>query len=58
MKNKQKQPNMKCMNVMQCNANPWNKGKQKHKENGHKELWDEAQEPCQKDSIELSLLHP
>ena len=27
------------------------------KNNGHKEYRDEAQRPCQKDSIKLSLLH-
>ena len=32
--------------MYECNANPWNKRKQKHKENSHKEFWDEAQEPC------------
>ena len=43
---------------MLCNANPKNKGKQKlKKKNGHKGFWDEAQGPCQKDSIKLSLLH-
>ena len=28
------------------------------KKNGHKGFWDEAQEPCQKNSIRLRLLHP
>ena len=28
------------------------------KKNGHKKLRDEAQGPCQKNSIRLSLLHP
>ena len=34
------------------------KKKKKAKKNGHEEYWDEVQEPCQKDSIRLSLLHP
>ena len=32
--------------------------KKKKKNNGHKEYSNEAQGPCQKDSIRLSLLHP
>ena len=45
---------------MLCNANPRNKEKKKKKtkNNGHKEYSNEAQGPCQKDSIRLSLLHP
>ena len=44
---------------MLCNANPRNKKKNKKpKNNGHKENRNEAQGPCQKDSINLSLLHP
>ena len=41
------------------NANPKNKEKKKKekKKNGHKEQRDEAQGPCQKDSIRLSFLH-
>ena len=34
------------------------KRKKKTKNNGHKEYSNEAQGPCQKDSIRLSLLHP
>ena len=40
------------------NANPKNKENKTTKKNGHKEQRDEAQGPCQKDSIRLSLLHP
>ena len=44
---------------MLCNANPRNKKKNKKtKNNGHKGKSNEAQEPCQKDSIRSSLLHP
>ena len=43
---------------MLCNANPKKKKKKKAKKNGHKEQRDEAQKPCQKGSIRLSLLHP
>ena len=43
---------------MLCNANPKNKKTKQQKVNGHKEYSDEAQGPCQKDSIRLSLLHP
>ena len=47
---------MKCMNVMQCKSQK--QRKQKPKNNGHKEQSNKAQEPCQKDSIRSSLLHP
>ena len=43
---------------MLCNANPRNNENKKPKNNGHKEQSSEAQGPCQKDSIRLSLLHP
>ena len=44
---------------MLWNANPSNKKKNKKtKNNGHKGKNNEAQRPCQKDSIRLSLLHP
>ena len=43
---------------MLCNANPRNKENKKPKSNGQKEYSNEAQGPCQKDSIRLSLLHP
>ena len=48
---------------MKCNATPRDKRKKKHKNqrtknNGHKGKNNEAQGPCQKDSIRLSLLHP
>ena len=44
---------------MLCNANPRKQRKNKKpKSNGHKENSKEAQGPCQKDSIRLSLLHP
>ena len=45
----------------ECNATQIleTKGKtQKPKNNGHKEKSNEAQGPCQKDSVSLSLLHP
>ena len=43
---------------MLCNSNPRKTKKTKTtKKNGHKEKSDEAQGPCQKDSIRLSLLH-
>ena len=35
-----------------------NKKNQRTKNNGHKEKNNEAQGPCQKDSVRLSLLHP
>ena len=55
-----KTPRMKCMNVMQCNSQ---RQKRKTQKPRNKEQWsqrkgNEAQEPCQKDSISLSLLHP
>ena len=44
---------------MLCNANPRNKKKnKKSKNNDHKGKSNEAQGPCQKDLISLSLLHP
>ena len=43
---------------MICNANPRNKETKKPKNNGHKEYSNEAQGPCQNDSIRLSLLYP
>ena len=44
---------------MLCNANPSNKKKNKKtKNNGHKGKGNEAQGPCQKDSIRSSFLHP
>ena len=51
---------MKCMNVMQCNSQRQKRKTQKPK---NKEQWsqrksNEAQGPCQKDSVSLSLLHP
>ena len=51
---------MKCMNVMQCNSQSQ---KEKHKNqriknNSYKGKKNEAQEPCQKNSIRSSLLHP
>ena len=42
---------------MLCNANP-RKQKTKPKNRGHKGYNNEAQEPCQKDSVSSSLLHP
>ena len=47
---------MKCMNVMQCKSQK--QRKQKPKNNGHKKYSNEAQGPCQNDSIRLSILHP
>ena len=35
-----------------------NKANKKPKNKGHKEYSNEAQGPCQKDSIRLSILHP
>ena len=35
-----------------------NKANKKQKNKGHKEYSNEAQGPCQKDLIRLSLLHP
>ena len=51
---------MKCMNVMQCNSQ---RQKRKTQKPNNKEQWsqrksNEAQGPCQKDSVSLSLLHP
>ena len=44
---------------MLCNANPRTKRKtQKPNNNGHKGKRNKAQEPCQKNSIRLRLLHP
>ena len=44
---------------MLCNKNPEKKNTKKTtKKNGHKEYGDEAQGPCQKNSIRLSILHP
>ena len=45
---------------MLCNANPRKTKKTKitTNKNGHKKESDEAQGPCQKDSIRSSLLHP
>ena len=59
-KNKKKTPTMKCMNVMQCNSQ---RQKRKTQNPRNKEQWsqrksNEAQGPCQKDSVSLSLLHP
>ena len=48
---------MKCMNVLQCKSQK-NKENNTVKRNCHKEQRDEAQGPCQKNSIRLSLLHP
>ena len=50
---------MKCMNVMQCNSQ---RQKRKTQKPRNKEQWsqrksNEAQGPCQKDSVSLSLLH-
>ena len=47
---------MKCMNIMQCKSEKQKETKHQ-KKNGHKEYWDEAQGPCQKDLIRLGLLH-
>ena len=47
-KDKQKQPRMKCMNVMQCKSQKKRK-KKKPKNNAHKEQSNEAQGLCQKD---------
>ena len=47
---------MKCINVMQCKSQKTKK--QKPKNNVHKENSNEAQGPCQKESIRLSLLRP
>ena len=51
---------MKCMNVMQCNSL---RKKKKHKNQRQRTMAtkgknNEAQGPCQKDSVRLSLLHP
>ena len=44
---------------MLCNANPKSTKKPKQqKKNGHKDYRDEAQGPCQENSIRLSFLHP
>ena len=45
---------------MLCNANlrKTKKQKPKPKNNGHKGYSNEAQGPCQKDSVSSSLLHP
>ena len=46
---------------MLCNANPSNNISiyiYKPKNNGHKGKSNEAQGPCQKDSVSSSLLHP
>ena len=58
-------PRMKWMNSMQCKSQKQRKQKLKNnnknkkiKSNGHKEQSKEAQGPCQKDSLRLSLLHP
>ena len=48
-KKNKKQPRMKCMNVMQCKSQK--QRNQKPKNNGHKQQSNEAQGPCQKDSI-------
>ena len=50
---------MKCMNVIQCNSQRQKRETQKPR---NKEQWsqrksNEAQGPCQKDSVSLSLLH-
>ena len=55
-----KTPRMKCMNVMQCKSQRQKRETQKPR---IKEQWsqrkrNEAQGPCQKDSVSLSLLHP
>ena len=54
-RNNKNNPRMKYMNVMQC---PKNKDSKNNKKDGHKKKSDEAQRPCQKDSIRSSLLHP
>ena len=47
---------------MKCNATPRDNGKntkyQRTKNNDHEGKNNEAQGPCQKDSVSLSLLHP
>ena len=55
-----KTPRMKCMNVMQCKSQRQKRETQKPR---IKEQWsqrkrNEAQGPCQKDSVSLSLLYP
>ena len=55
-----KTPRMKCINVMQRNSE---RQKRKTQKPRNKEQWsqrksNEAQGPCQKDSVSLSLLHP
>ena len=49
---------MKCMNILQCKSYKQREKKQKPKNNDHKGKNNEAQRPCQKDSIRSSLLHP
>ena len=49
---------MKCMNVMQCNSQRKETQKLKNKEQWSQRKNNEAQGPCQKDSVSLSLLHP
>ena len=56
-KNKQRQPRMKCINVMQCKSQKQRKTKKNQITMVTKNS-NEAQGPCQKDSIRLSLLHP
>ena len=55
-----KTPRMKCMNVMQCNTQRQKRKTQKPriKEQQSQRKSNEAQGPCQKDSVSLSLLHP
>ena len=48
---------MKWINVIQCKSQK-NKENKTTKKDGHKEQSDEAQGPCQKDLISLTLLHP
>ena len=43
------------MQILETKENK--KAKKKKKKKGHKGFGDEAQGPCQKDSIRLSLLH-
>ena len=50
---------MKCMNVMQCNSQRQKKDtKTKEQRSMVTKKSNEAQGPCQKDSVSLSLLHP
>ena len=46
------------MQILKAQKKKKKKKQKQQKNSGHKEYRDEAQRPCQKDSIRLSLLHP